>query len=185
MSRSDSSSSDPLSRSDSSQPEYPDVAFCKVDVDENQQVAAQCGIKSMPTFQFWKNGKCINSFSGADESKLRWMISDLRYAGFDEIREGVTVKIRGLVSAAQHNGKNAQIVSRVADSGRYVVRFLDDGSSISVKPQCFTQVRAVADGPVPLWHASPAQHCNPSATACSLLPDGRCGADARGGESSA
>ena len=28
----------------------------KVDVDENQETAAACGINCMPTFQFYKNG---------------------------------------------------------------------------------------------------------------------------------
>merc|ERR1711977_159974 len=34
----------------------PDVVFVKVDVDENQDTAAACGINCMPTFQFYKNG---------------------------------------------------------------------------------------------------------------------------------
>ena len=34
----------------------PDVVFVKVDVDENQETAAACGINCMPTFQFYKNG---------------------------------------------------------------------------------------------------------------------------------
>ena len=35
---------------------YPSVTFVKVDVDENQETAAACGINCMPTFQFYKNG---------------------------------------------------------------------------------------------------------------------------------
>mmetsp|Transcript_25185 Transcript_25185/g.39551 ORF Transcript_25185/g.39551 Transcript_25185/m.39551 type:complete len:92 (-) Transcript_25185:144-419(-) len=44
--------------------------FIKVDVDENEETAAACGIQSMPTFQFYKSGKKVTEFSGADPAKL-------------------------------------------------------------------------------------------------------------------
>ena len=43
-----------------------DVTFVAVDVDENDQVAADCGISCMPTFIFFKNGKQITKIEGAD-----------------------------------------------------------------------------------------------------------------------
>eukprot|EP00930_Biecheleria_cincta_P077147 TRINITY_DN6441_c0_g1_i1.p1 TRINITY_DN6441_c0_g1~~TRINITY_DN6441_c0_g1_i1.p1 ORF type:complete len:623 (+),score=150.83 TRINITY_DN6441_c0_g1_i1:112-1980(+) len=45
--------------------------FRKVDVNRNQQLASQQGIRSMPTFQFWMRGKKRHQFSGADEYSLR------------------------------------------------------------------------------------------------------------------
>lgn len=45
--------------------------FRKVDVNRNQQTAAQQGIQSMPTFQFYSKGKKRHQFSGADEHSLR------------------------------------------------------------------------------------------------------------------
>jgi len=51
--------------------EMPDVVFVKVDVDENDEVAGECGISAMPTFQFYKNGKKLDEFSGANEDKIR------------------------------------------------------------------------------------------------------------------
>ncbi|KAK7170738.1 hypothetical protein R3I94_000823 [Phoxinus phoxinus] len=47
-----------------------DVVFLKVDVDDAQDVAAFCDIKSMPTFQFYKNGLKVDEFSGSNQSKL-------------------------------------------------------------------------------------------------------------------
>ena len=32
--------------------EFPDVQFVKVDVDENDETAAACGIEAMPTFHY-------------------------------------------------------------------------------------------------------------------------------------
>mmetsp|Transcript_74818 Transcript_74818/g.124770 ORF Transcript_74818/g.124770 Transcript_74818/m.124770 type:complete len:181 (-) Transcript_74818:321-863(-) len=49
----------------------PEVVFIKVDVDENGEVAENCEIKCMPTFQFFKNGKKVDEFSGASEDKLK------------------------------------------------------------------------------------------------------------------
>ena len=37
--------------------EFPHVEFVKVDVDENKEVAAMCGIQSMPTFHFYRDGQ--------------------------------------------------------------------------------------------------------------------------------
>ncbi|XP_067839670.1 thioredoxin-like isoform X3 [Heptranchias perlo] len=36
--------------------QYTNVIFCQVDVDEAEDVAQNCGVNSMPTFQFYKNG---------------------------------------------------------------------------------------------------------------------------------
>lgn len=54
--------------------QHPELEFAKVDVDEADEVAAQCGIQSMPTFQFFKNGEKIDEMLGADQNKLAEMI---------------------------------------------------------------------------------------------------------------
>uniref|UniRef100_A0A1B6MHR9 Thioredoxin domain-containing protein n=1 Tax=Graphocephala atropunctata TaxID=36148 RepID=A0A1B6MHR9_9HEMI len=47
------------------------VVFLKVDVDQCGEVAAQYSVRAMPTFVFIKNGRKVDSFSGADLGKLR------------------------------------------------------------------------------------------------------------------
>ncbi|KAK4297141.1 hypothetical protein Pmani_030414 [Petrolisthes manimaculis] len=47
------------------------VVFLKVDVDENEEVAQEYQITCMPTFLFFKNGKKVDSFSGASEDKIK------------------------------------------------------------------------------------------------------------------
>ena len=51
--------------------EYKDVIFIKVDVDENAETAEHCGIKSMPTFQFFKNSVKVDELVGASEQALK------------------------------------------------------------------------------------------------------------------
>merc|ERR1712146_280452 len=58
--------------------EMPEVVFVKVDVDENDEVAEECGISAMPTFQFYKSGAKVHEFSGADESKIRAAIAKFK-----------------------------------------------------------------------------------------------------------
>ncbi|XP_042643507.1 thioredoxin [Tyto alba] len=57
---------------------YSDVAvFIEVDVDDVPDVAAHCDVKCMPTFQFYKNGKKVHEFSGANKEKLEETIQRL------------------------------------------------------------------------------------------------------------
>ncbi|XP_055345315.1 thioredoxin-2-like [Paramacrobiotus metropolitanus] len=51
-----------------------DAVFLKVDVDEAEEIASTYEITSMPTFVFVKNGKKVDSFSGADVNKLEQTI---------------------------------------------------------------------------------------------------------------
>ncbi|XP_053573951.1 thioredoxin-like [Bombina bombina] len=48
---------------------YPDVVFLKVDVDDAQDVAADCDIKCMPSSHFYKNGEKVHDFSGANQEQ--------------------------------------------------------------------------------------------------------------------
>ncbi|NP_001088487.1 thioredoxin L homeolog [Xenopus laevis] len=57
--------------------ENPDIVLFKVDVDNASDVAQLCGVRSMPTFVFYKSGKEVERFSGADISKLKSTISRL------------------------------------------------------------------------------------------------------------
>ncbi|GAB6022345.1 Thioredoxin-2 [Chamberlinius hualienensis] len=58
---------------------YTDVVFLKVDVDENDEVAATYKISCMPTFAFFKNGKLVHEFSGANEEMLKSTVEKLRH----------------------------------------------------------------------------------------------------------
>lgn len=54
------------------------VVFIKVDVDDNSETSEACEINCMPTFQFYKNGKKLDEFSGADENMLKEKVQTLQ-----------------------------------------------------------------------------------------------------------
>ncbi len=49
---------------------YPGVVFVKVDVDDLDDVAADCGINAMPTFQLYSNGVKVKEMTGANKESL-------------------------------------------------------------------------------------------------------------------
>ena len=49
----------------------------KVDVDEAADIAQDCGISAMPTFQFYKHSERVSEFAGADPNRLKATIADL------------------------------------------------------------------------------------------------------------
>merc|ERR1711976_757570 len=55
----------------------PKVKFVKIDVDDNDAVAAEYKIRSMPTFKVFKNGKEVeeDGFGGASVEKLKDLVT--------------------------------------------------------------------------------------------------------------
>ncbi|WVQ85320.1 thioredoxin [Cryptococcus sp. DSM 104549] len=49
---------------------FPNVKFVKVDVEEQEEIAKEAGIKAMPTFIAYKDGKPIETVTGAVPAKL-------------------------------------------------------------------------------------------------------------------
>ena len=45
--------------------EHPEYKICKVNVDEEQELAAQFGVMSIPSLFVMKNGKVVNQTLGA------------------------------------------------------------------------------------------------------------------------
>ena len=56
---------------------YPDVAFGKVDVDDNQDSAVNFEISAVPTFVFSRGVETAHRFSGADKGQLEKLVQDL------------------------------------------------------------------------------------------------------------
>lgn len=46
------------------------LKVAKMDVDENQVVAQQYGIRSIPTLLFFKGGRVVDTVIGSDKTKL-------------------------------------------------------------------------------------------------------------------
>ncbi|XP_030049601.1 thioredoxin isoform X1 [Microcaecilia unicolor] len=57
---------------------YKDILFLKVDVDDVQDLTESCGIRSMPTFIFYKAGKKVAEIKGAHKSQLKAKIEELK-----------------------------------------------------------------------------------------------------------
>jgi len=55
--------------------ENANVVFLKVDVDENEDSAAEYNISAMPTFIFIKNQEKIADMMGANAEKLKEMVA--------------------------------------------------------------------------------------------------------------
>lgn len=77
----------------SSVPGY--LAFAKVNVDNNREVAAQYGVSAMPTFMFFKNGKQVGvngqpMIRGADVGSLKKAVEKL--GGLAKTKEAQGVK---------------------------------------------------------------------------------------------
>ncbi len=49
--------------------EYPDKKICKIDVDQEQALAQQFGVMSIPTLILMKDGVIINKMVGAGSKK--------------------------------------------------------------------------------------------------------------------
>lgn len=63
----------------SADPEFSNVNFVAVNVDENPDFATQHGIKSIPTLLFYKGGQVVNTSSGVpNERVLRSRISEFK-----------------------------------------------------------------------------------------------------------
>lgn len=58
--------------------EQTNVHFCKLDIDQVEDVASDFGIRSIPTFIAFKSGKPMEKVVGADFNKLVQMVKNLQ-----------------------------------------------------------------------------------------------------------
>lgn len=57
--------------------ENPNVIFVKVDVDAQDKIAQMCGVRAMPTFQFFKDGNKVDEVVGANINELKKKVAEL------------------------------------------------------------------------------------------------------------
>ncbi|OGM40167.1 thioredoxin [Aspergillus bombycis] len=57
--------------------QYPSAKFYKIDVDQLEKVAAELGVRAMPTFMLFKDGKKVSDVVGANPPALEAGIKSL------------------------------------------------------------------------------------------------------------
>lgn len=60
--------------------EYPEIAFGKVDVDDNAEAASTYEITGVPTFILFQQDKVFKRFTGADQNQLKQSLASLQDA---------------------------------------------------------------------------------------------------------
>jgi len=58
--------------------ENPEVAFGKVDIDDNAEAAAKYEISGVPTFILFSKDDVHGRFTGADQNQLEKLVGDLK-----------------------------------------------------------------------------------------------------------
>jgi thioredoxin 1 len=62
----------------SENPEFGDVEYYKVDVDEQEDISQEVGIRAMPTFVLFKNGDKVGEAVGANPPALEALVVQAR-----------------------------------------------------------------------------------------------------------
>jgi thioredoxin 1 len=57
--------------------QYPDIFFCKVNIEKGDEIASLCEISSLPTFLFYKNKKNIDEVIGTNKIEIQEKIKKL------------------------------------------------------------------------------------------------------------
>ncbi|KDR85873.1 hypothetical protein GALMADRAFT_234995 [Galerina marginata CBS 339.88] len=62
----------------SGKPEFEGVEFYKVDVDEQDSISQEVGVRAMPTFILFKNGDKVKDLVGAHPGKLTELVGQAK-----------------------------------------------------------------------------------------------------------
>ncbi|GLA26254.1 hypothetical protein AnigIFM63604_010081 [Aspergillus niger] len=57
-----------------SRPEFSAIKFAKVDVDTQEEISQECGIRAMPTFIVFKDGQKLDDMAGAHPGGLQGLV---------------------------------------------------------------------------------------------------------------
>lgn len=57
-----------------SQSEFASITFAKVNIDENEQIGSEVGIRSLPTFATFQNGNKLGEVVGASPQALEQLV---------------------------------------------------------------------------------------------------------------
>ena len=149
-------------------PEFPFVDFCKVDVDDNQETAAQCGIRSMPTFKFYRMGSQVAEFTGADVNRLRAVLTE--HGGPPTgLAPNTEVVLFALKSKPELNDRKGVVKSFDSSKGRYAVEIDSETLALKRDNLCAAcknvELSAADDGTVL------PEGCPTSGTIVGYLPD--------------
>ncbi|KIJ54429.1 hypothetical protein M422DRAFT_241672 [Sphaerobolus stellatus SS14] len=58
--------------------DYSGVEFYKVDVDSQEQISSEVGIRAMPTFAVFKDGKKVKDMLGANPTGLTQLLAEAK-----------------------------------------------------------------------------------------------------------
>ena len=101
-----------------------DVALAKVDTDQEQQLAGEHGVRSLPTVKIFKNGTAVDEFMGVQpESQIRQIIDRHIFRESDRLRAEAQEALQAgdretarerLIQANQADPENRAILVEIA-----------------------------------------------------------------------
>lgn len=58
---------------------YKNIIFCKINVENAEEIADKCAISNLPTLLFYKNSECVDEMIGFDIKNLENKINNLNH----------------------------------------------------------------------------------------------------------
>jgi len=152
------------------------IIFAKCDVDKAKDVAAECGISAMPTFQFFKAGKKVDEVKGADVPQLTTKIGYYTAAALKEAPAQASAAKPAAAAAAAPNSLGSLIdinASKLLNTSN-----LSSVRNIASPPPAGYAVASVG-GPQFLIHLVFTEAITPTHLKLSIVKDGLSNAPSR------